>query len=77
MAKGSAELSEFAATKFEPMMTLRSKTLISSDQLQALGNVYARRPAQMSKFGSLRPHQIDGIWCIAFGLIGVRDVGGG
>src|SRR4029077_20811052 len=33
-----------------------SKTLSSSDKLQALGNVYARRPAQMSKFGSPRPH---------------------
>jgi hypothetical protein len=55
MAKGSAELSEFAPTKFEPMIDA-SAAKLSADKLQALGNVYARRPAQMSKFGSPRPH---------------------
>src|SRR5258707_13880612 len=57
MAKGSAELSEFAPTKIRADdRRWRSKTLSSSDKLQALGNVYARSPAQMSKFGSPRPH---------------------
>jgi len=63
MAKGSAELSEFAATKFEPMIDAgAAKLLVVLTSCKHIGNVYARSLAACG------PMQIDGIRCIAFGL---------
>ena len=69
MAKGSAELSEFAATKFEPMIDAGaaklSAVLTSCKHLVMF--MHAGQP-KCPNLAACGPMQIDGIWCIAFGL---------
>jgi hypothetical protein len=69
MAKGSAELSEFAPAKFEPMIDAGaaklSAVLTSCKHLAMF--MHAGQP-KCPNLAACGPMQIDGIWCIAFGL---------
>jgi hypothetical protein len=68
MAKGSAELSEFAATKFEPMNDAGAAKLAVLTSCKHLAMFMHASQPKCPNLAACGPMQIDGIRCIAFGL---------